>query len=299
MTVAQLNDQFAMHGAVSFEDGPGGLVRIVIRGAGAEAHVSTHGAHVTHWRPPGGEPALFMSEKSWFEPGRPIRGGVPVCWPWFGMSDAFPGGPHHGFARITEWDVESASVNDRGRVVATLLLTSNDETRSIWPHDFELRHVVTVGPTLTMRLETRNTGSETFTVTEALHTYLRVSDARKVSVRGLEGAVYLDETAGFAQRRQDDTPITITAETDRCYQATTATCILDDPGFRRKITVEKSGSNSTIVWNPWIDKAAAMPDFGDDEWPRMVCIETANAFDDAVTIAPGEAHAIQAIVSVV
>ncbi|MCK4623944.1 MAG: D-hexose-6-phosphate mutarotase, partial [Phycisphaerae bacterium] len=173
----------------------------------------------------------------------------------------------------------------------TLILRSDEQTQRLWPGQFELRITVTVATTLTMALETRNIGDEAFTITEALHSYFRVSDVRNVKIIGLENTEYFvtDE-----HERQGDEPITFSAETDRKYINTTSTCILDDPGMARRITVEKSGSDSTVVWNPWITRAAEMSEFGDDEWPGMVCIETANLPGNAVTIPPGGSHVMEA-----
>ena len=298
MTTDQLNDPFGLPGAVAFEPGPGGLTRAVLRAKGGEAHVMLHGAHVAHWQPAGQEPALFMSGASWFENGRPIRGGVPVCWPWFGRTHPDTDAPGHGLARLREWEVENVAVDDTGRIALTLLLHAHASMAPLWPHAFELRHTTTLGDTLTVALETRSTADAPFTISEALHTYFAVADVRRVSVAGLQRAEYLDETIGFARTRQEEERITFAAETDRAYVDTDATCVLTDPALGRTITIEKTGSQSTVVWNPWVDKARAMPDFGDDEWPRMVCIETANAFDNAVTIDPGAAHTMAATLRV-
>ena len=294
MTIQELQAKFGIPGAVRFEEGRGGLVRVAVNTSHAEAHVYTHGAHVTHWQPAGAAPVLFLSQRSVFQPGKPIRGGVPVCFPWFGPNARSASLPMHGFARLMEWAVESVRQQGAGEVALTLVLRSNDQTRSFWPHEFELRHTVTVGAELTMALETRNTGKEPFTVTEALHTYLRVGDVRKIEITGLENTDYIDKVAGGRRENQGSWPITFTGETDRVYAGTRAATVLNDPGLGRRIVVEKSGSSSTVVWNPWIAKAAAMPDFGDDEWPGMVCVETANAADDAVTVAPGESQTMTA-----
>lgn len=296
--VDTLNRQFAIPGAVSFQRGKGDLTFVELRSAGSVVNITTHGAHVTSWQPPEGEEVLFVSDESAFEPGSPIRGGVPVCFPWFGQNTTTPNAPQHGFARIHEWNVESVSIDGTGRVVVTFLLTADKSARQWWPYDFELRHTVTVDAALTLALETRNTGGEAFTFSEALHTYLRVSDVRNVSVTGLEDAEYISKTDNFSRKRAGREPLRVEAEIDRCYINTRSAISLDDPGFGRRLTVEKSGSDSTVVWNPWTRKAAATADFGDEEWPFMLCIETANAFTDAVAVAPGETHAMGASISV-
>ena len=284
-------------GLARFESGPGGLTRLVVATPLAEAHVCLHGGHVTHFQPRGQSPVLFLSARSFFETGRPIRGGVPVCFPWFGPRAGQPDAPAHGFARIMPWEIESLSVDGEHIVLAVLRLAANDETRTHWPHDFVLRHHIVIGPRLTMMLEVENTSREPFTCEAALHTYLAVADARTATVTGLENASYRDKTDGLQTKVQPAEPLRFTGETDRIFENTRATCTLHDPAGARRITVEKSGSATTVVWNPWSEKAAAMKDFADDEWPRMACIETANAGADTVTLAPGAKHAMRAIIS--
>jgi len=293
----QLNKQFTIDGAVRFEAGQGGLTRLVVDTPQAQAHVYLLGAHVTHWQPVGTKPVMFVSEKSWFEQGNSIRGGVPVCYPWFGTNEKDESLPNHGFARLNEWTVQLVTLDPAGRVVIELSFASNDETKRLWPHDFEVRHTITIGSTLTMALKTRNTGRSPFTITEALHTYFLVSDVKQVSVAGLEGVQYLSKVEGGTYTQPDE-PIQFTQQTDRVYNNTVAPCMLHDPSWDRLITIDKAGSASTVVWNPWTEKAAAMPDFGDDEWPNMVCIETANALSDAVTVEPGATHEMQATLAV-
>lgn len=299
MTLDELNARFGIAGAVSFEAGPGGLAKVVLRGQGGEAAMTLHGAHLLHWQPSGERPVLWMSVKSWFEDGKPIRGGVPICFPWFGAATHVAGAPHHGIVRLRNWEFISARVLPDGRVEAVLAMRSDEATRAWWPHDFVLKFTVTVGATLTMSLNATNIGQAPFAITEALHTYFAVSDIHNVKVHGLENLEFTD-TVGGARRaaRQGDEPITFAAETDRNNVGTTATAVLEDPGMARRITIEKSGSESTVVWNPWIAKAAKMPDFGDDEWPGMLCIETANLGPDAVTIKPGKSHTMEARIAV-
>jgi len=292
--IQELQSQFAIPGAVEFEPGQGGLTRMAITTSECAAHIYTHGAHVTHWQRHGEAPVLFMSSQSQFKDGAPIRGGVPVCFPWFGGSGP-AGAPIHGVARLAEWEVESVTLKSDGTVVAVFLLNANERALAPWPQRFELRHRVTVGRSLTMALEARNTDPKPQRITEALHTYFLVDDVRQIRVLGLENASYIDTAGGGrVERRQGAEPITITAETDRVYLNNRATCVIEVPNFGRKIVIEKSGSDSTVVWNPWIAKAKAMPDFGDDEWPRMICVETANAHGNAITLAPGASHVMEA-----
>jgi D-hexose-6-phosphate mutarotase len=285
-------------GIAVFEPGEGDLPRLAIRSALAEAHIYLHGAHVTHFQPVGKAPVLFMSQRSLFAAGKPIRGGVPVIFPWFGPRAHHPESPAHGFARTAEWQIESLSEDGDGVVTATFELAADDHTRTLWPSDFKLSYRVVVGHTLTLTLEVENTSSEPITYEDALHTYFSVGDVRNTATIGLENAEYVDKTDNFQRKKLGTDPIRITSETDRVFENTRTACVVNDPGLNRKITVEKSGSQTTVVWNPWIAKAAAMADFGDDEWPRMLCIETANAGANTITLAPGKTHSTRAVISV-
>jgi glucose-6-phosphate 1-epimerase len=290
---AHLQAQYGMPGAVRFEAGPGGLTRVVVDTPQAEAHVYLHGAHVTHYQPRGDRPVLFMSQRSRFEPGVPIRGGVPIVFPWFGPKAGEPSAPLHGIARLAEWGVESASRGADGSVTLVLGLEVGDATHSSWPHACSLRYRVVIREALDLTLEVRNRSDAAVIFEEALHTYLAVADVRQISVTGLAGSRYIDKTEGMKRKVQESALIQITGETDRVYLGTKATCVIDDPGTDRRLVVEKSGSEATVVWNPWVAKARAMPDLGDDEWPEMLCIESGNVAEHAVTLGPGQHHAMQ------
>ena len=283
-------------GIATFHDQPGPFPRLRLTTALATAEIALQGAHVTHFQPAGAAPVLFLSQASHFAPGQPIRGGVPVCFPWFGARAGRPESPAHGFARIMPWEVESlAGTHDLG-ATAVLRLASSDETRAVWPHDFIARLRIEVTRQLTLALEIENTGATPFQCEEALHTYFAVGDVREVSITGLEGASYLDKLDGLRRKQLGSAPLRIEAETDRVFPGSGATCVIHDPELARRIVIERSGSQTTVVWNPWIAKAAAMADFGDDEWPRMLCIETANTGSDAITLGPGARHAMQATI---
>lgn len=293
--IEDLNSRFAVPKLIRFESGQGNLTRAVITAPEGEAHVYLHGAHVTHYQPKGRSPVLFMSRQSHFAPGKAIRGGIPVIFPWFGPRAGDPSAPAHGFARTLEWSViETKRIGSD--VGLTLALNPSDVTRHFFPQDFELRYTVNVGANLTVTLEVHNRSGANFSFEEALHTYLSVGDVRQVSIDGLAGRKYIDKTAAGARALQQG-PIRIERETDRVYLDTTDEVRVTDPALRRQLLVSKTGSQSTVVWNPWIDKAKALPDFGDDEWPAMLCIETANAADNAVALAPGESHVMSATLS--
>lgn len=284
--------------SVVAESGRSGLPRLVVSGRSGSAEAYLQGAHLTAWAPTGQEPVLWMSEHSAYAPGVPLRGGVPVCFPWFGPHpDA--AGPLHGFARTTAWSLAEAR-DDGAEVVLDLTLTDADvpaELAAAWPHPFRARFTVSVGATLTMALEVTNTGPEPMTFQEAFHTYLAVGDVREVVIRGLEGSGYLDRLAGTGPSPAAGEPLRIVGEMDRVYEQP-GTILVEDPVGRRTLAVTASGSANAVVWNPWQAKAAAMGDFGDDEWTQMLCIETCNALDGAVTLAPGASHVMSATVEV-
>jgi len=292
----QLQTRYGISGALRFEAGQNGLTRAMVTTPQAEAQVYLHGAHVTHFQPRGEQPVLFMSARSRFEPGKPIRGGIPIVFPWFGKLASDPAAPMHGVARLAEWRIQSATQAGDGSVTLVLGLDTDKGTHPGWPHACELRYHVGIGSALDIALEVRNCSQQAITFEEALHTYLAVSDVRQVSIAGLAGTEYLDKTDSMSRRTQGAESIRITGETDRVYLDTKTTCVLDDPSGGRRLLVDKRGSNVTVVWNPWIAKAHAMPDFGDDEWAQMLCLETCNAADNAVTLQPGHHHEIQATI---
>jgi glucose-6-phosphate 1-epimerase len=298
MNGAKLANQFDIRNALRFEDAPGGLVRAVISTPAAEADLYLQGAHVTHWTPRGQRPVLFLSPKSLFTPGKAIRGGVPIIFPWFGArSDGKPG-PAHGFARTSEWAVEGTKLRNDGNVEITLALSPNETTEGFGYASFLLRFRVTIGSSLEMELETRNEASEPLTYEEALHAYFAVADIRQASVSGLEGTTYIDKTDGFKRKKLGAEPMQIAKETDQVHLSTKATCVIHDPVWQRRIIVQKTGSDSTVVWNPWIDKTKGMSDMAPDGWQGMLCVEVANAADNAVHLAPGASHKLMASISV-
>lgn len=298
MTHEELNEKFGIDGAAVFEQGQGGLTRLALQTPRGRAAVYLHGAHVAEFTPAEHEPVLWMSDHSEFAPGKPIRGGIPVCFPWFGAHPSDPSLPNHGIVRLHEWRVERVWKLDSGAVAARFAFESDGETQQVWPHDFFLQLTMSVADRLGVRLEVYNSGAEAFTVTEALHTYLGVSSVDEVWIDGLNNTEYVDTVPDSRPRHTQHGTVEFAQETDRVYLDTAAPCMLRDRGLDRTIRIDKRGSQSTVVWNPWVDKASRMPDFGDDEWQTMVCIETANALRNAVTVEPGSTHTMETEVSV-
>lgn len=287
MDINLLNQNFAIENHVKFTSGKGGWPYVHLENNGSTAFISLYGAHVLHYTPKDEKDVLWMSPTSFFEQGKPIRGGIPVCWPWFGPHESDSSKPMHGFARLSVWEVAKTQVNAKGETELLLSLSDNAETKTLWPYSFRASIVITLGDKLIVTLQVHNTGNEPFTMTEALHTYFQVGEASQITIEGLEGYTYLDGLNQNAPVVPTERLIEIKKEENRRYLNTTATCIINDPVLNRIIRVEKQNSNTTVVWNPWIATAKSMPDFDDESYKTMVCVEAANAFSNAVTVKPG------------
>jgi glucose-6-phosphate 1-epimerase len=286
-----LTSRFGIDGRVSFEMA-GDLVAARVTTQFSTATIALQGAHVMTWQPAGQQPVIWVSKLAKFAPGKSIRGGVPVCWPWFGPHATNPQFPGHGFARTVPWQLVATQALPDGRVRLEFELIQNDATRAQWPHDSVVRNIVTVGQELEVELATTNTGRAPFQLGQALHTYFVVGDIRQATVAGLEGCEYLDKVGGGRKRQQGQ--VAFTQETDRIYLGTQGCCGILDPVMDRTILITSTGSRSTVVWNPWTEKAEKMGDFGDEGPWRMVCVETANAAEDVIMLAAGETHRMTA-----
>lgn len=277
--------------------GPGGLAYIDVANEHGEATLCTQGAQLTHWHPRSSpQPVTFMAGAAQTLPGKPMRGGMPICWPWFGPHPRDAAMPSHGFARNLVWQAGDVETLADGATRVSLTLRDDDRTRRWWPAPFRLDYRVTVGPTLRAELVTTNTGTEPLVLTEAVHTYFLVGDIGAVEVLGLDGTGYVDSAAG-GERRTQSGPVRFDGEVDRVFLGTDSDCVIVDAQLRRRITVRKSGGRSTIVWNPWAAKAARLADLGDAPgaqagWRQMVCVESGNALDDRVRVAPGDGHVL-------
>jgi glucose-6-phosphate 1-epimerase len=293
-TIAALDSRFGIPGIAGVVAGNGGLPKVAVAAAAATGEMYLLGAEVTSWKLRGQEEVLFVSAASKWEDGRAIRGGVPICFPWFGNKADDPKAPAHGFVRAKPWQLDS--IVQRGDAVTVSMSTGSDEgTRKLWPAEFRLLHRATFGTELTLELEMTNTGASSLRFEEALHTYFLVGDVSKVRVRGLDGIHYLDKTEGNREKTQQG-DVVIAKETDSVYLHTAHATELEDPSLRRRIRVSKENSFATVVWNPWAQKAKAMSDLGDDEWRQMICIETCNVAKHAVTLAPGQAYRMRAVI---
>jgi glucose-6-phosphate 1-epimerase len=289
-TVSNLNDQWASDG-VAFYHGPGQVTVAELAHDGAQVRVALHGAHVLSYEPEEGQSLLWLSKEAIFAKGKAIRGGIPVCWPWCADHPSEPDYPAHGFARTRAWEVVETG-KDLHFSRLTLALKDSEETRAWFPHAFELEMRVILSKTLKLQFTVINLGETEFTYTGALHTYFAVSHIDRVSVEGLKGCTYIDSIDG-GQRKTQEGPIRFAEEVDRIYVDTEDSCVIRDEEWKRDTRIVKSGSRSTVVWNPWIVKAKRMADFGDDEYEEMVCVETTNAAEDAVTVPGQGSHQIE------
>lgn len=267
----------------------------------AELLIAQQGAQVLSYQQVGEPPLLWLSDQAIFRQGKSVRAGVPVCWPWFGdlqrnpqavqaMYQGTPA-PAHGLARTRDWQLLGIEeVGQTLRIEFELREAQGDLPG--WPHDVELRLVVEMGADLKLSLTNRNMGNTPVTISQALHSYFAVSDVRQARVEGVDGLGYIETLADWEQRQQQGA-LMFAGETDRIYLNTPQTLSIVDPHWNRRITLTSSGSRSAVIWNPWTDRARDLADMADDGWQRMLCIETANVWDDLVELKPGHSSSLE------
>lgn len=278
-----------------------------IRNGADEVIVAEQGAQVLSYRQGDAPPIIWLSEEAAFERGQPVRGGVPVCWPWFGdltrnpqpIQDAYQGSqpaPAHGLVRSIDWQLEDSRNDADG---ATLEFACNAAGGLPgWPHAVDLKLQMRLDDKgLHLALTSHNRGQAEVALSQALHSYFAVSDIHQVTVEGLDGRPYI-ETLDAWQQRQQQGDLAFSGETDRIYLDLPPILCLRDPGLNRRITLQARGSRSAVLWNPWIAKAQRLSHFADDAWQRMLCIETANVLDDMVRLAPGTNHTLSVSIGV-
>jgi D-hexose-6-phosphate mutarotase len=292
-----LNRQHAIENHVQLREIADGVIIAEVANQHALANIALQGAHIATFQPRGEEPVLWLSPNAKFAPGKSIRGGVPLCWPWFGPHKTDSKLPGHGFARTVPWELLETKAHSDGSTSLRFGLIENDTTHAQWPHASTAQLEVTVGRSLKVELVTTNTGDAPFELGEALHTYFQISDVDNMTITGLEGCEYLDKVQDFARCTQQG-GIKIESEVDRVYVNTEADCVIEDKGLKRAIRITKQGSRSTVVWNPWKEKAEKMGDFGPALHRDMVCVESGNALENVITLQPGETHRLVAVYSV-
>ncbi len=286
--IAILNRRFGAPGRIAFRSGQAGLPIVALVNPYGSCEVSLYGGHVLDYRPTGHLPVLFTSKQAVYEPGKPIRGGIPVCWPWFGPCQD-KAQPQHGFARTLQWGLQATEYT-ADVTELRLTLSDSEQTRRTWPYAFDLTLRIWLDQSLNLALTTVNRDTRSFTLTQAFHPYFRVRQIMDATVHGLDNAPYSDLVTGLTATQKG--LVNIRSETDRVYTPAELACVLHDPAIGRAIALTYSGAKRLVIWNPWIDKARTLSDFGDDEYTRMLCIEPANTADDAVTLAPGEQHTL-------
>ena len=293
MHAEELNDRFGIQGKAAVVEGNGGLPKIKITTSASTAEIYLQGAQVTSWIPAGGEEVIFLSDRSYWQNGKAIRGGIPVCFPWFRAKSGDPKAPAHGFVRTREWNLEHIGNGQNGAVSVVCSTDSDAMTRRWWPYDFCLSHRITVSDALQLELTVTNTGGTAFRFEEALHTYFRIGDIKRVEVTGLAGLSYLDNTDGNREKPQTSDLI-LSGPTDNAYLNSEASIKIRDLGLARVLSTEKYHSATTVVWNPWQEGASALADLGEDQWQHMLCVEASNILGSAVQLEPGEEHTMRA-----
>ncbi len=290
--LTQLNEKFAIEGSIEIKQIElTGLLYIEITNEFAKAAIQLQGAHLTQWQPHNSKPVIWLSEGAKFVTKKSIRGGIPICWPWFGAHQTKPEFPAHGFARTVMWQIESTELLNSGETQLVLSLHSDNIPASQFNADTRVECIFTIGQTLELELVTYNHSQDTIRIGEALHTYFNVSDVRNIIIGGLAECEYLDKLDNFHSKLQSGN-IEIKQEVDRVYISTDQDCIIEDIGFNRKIIITKKGSLSTIVWNPWLETATKMGDLGDNGYLNMICVESGNAVNDVVAIEAGQKHSL-------
>ena len=287
MNIERLNNEYGIADQVVFVEGEGGFPFIRIRNDKASALISVYAGQVLSFQPEHArDDLLFLSEQAYYQPGKAIKGGVPICWPWFGPDPEGLNRPAHGFLRNRMWDVVETSATPEGDTRVILGLTDSDETHAIWPRAFVLRLEITISDTLNLELVTRNSGSQPFSVTQAFHTYFSVGDISQTSVSGLENTRYIDKADDNLEKNQTGA-VTVEAEVDRIYLSVSSDLIIHDTARKRRIRIVSKGNRTAVIWNPWASISTEMADLQDDDYRRFICVETTNAATDRVNIRPG------------
>ena len=288
------SSKYAIKDELNFVETEHGFTNIEINNARAHATISTYSGQILSYRPKSQKnDLLFVSARAYYANGKAIKGGIPVCWPWFGPDPEGLGRPAHGFVRTRQWQTSASESLADGSTKVVLGLADTDETRKIWPHPFKLAIEISVGDSLKLALVTQNTGDKSVTISQALHTYFQVGDISKVKVLGLDGRQYLDKVDGSARKTQSG-PVTVNGEVDRIYTGVSGELIIDDESLDRRIRIQSSGCSTAVVWNPWIEAAASMGDLDDEDYKRMLCVETANAGPESIQIPAGAEYRLEA-----
>lgn len=298
MDITLINNQFGINSHVQFVIGEGGLPYAKVNNSAAAASISLYGGQVLSYTPKGQSDLLWLSPLSSFKKGVAIRGGIPLCFPWFGAHLTNKEFPSHGFARLTTWQVAETAAISASETKVVLRLLSDEDTLKLWPYKFEALLTIIVGDTLSVSLNFINAGDTPVHVTDALHTYFNISNASSIKIEGFANTAYFKgfevEPTGF----QHDEELIIDREVNQRYINHTNTCKICDKEWNRNVIVKKTGSTSTVVWNPWIETTKTMKDIPADGYKNFVCIEAANINNNTIILKPAESHTIETIIYV-
>jgi glucose-6-phosphate 1-epimerase len=295
-TLAALNTQHAIPGIAQITEPHPGMPAVLITMGSCTATMQLHGAHVTSWRPAGSDEIIFVSSKARYVDGQAIRGGIPICFPWFRGKSDDPKAPAHGFVRTKSWNLES--IKTQGEDVAVTMSTSSDDaTKKWWPHEFRAKLRVTFGRNLKLEFSVENAGTNECHYEEALHTYYLVGDIASARVQGLDGASYLDNTDSNREKKQAG-EVGVGKATDSAYVNNDGALDVVDPVLQRRTHIRKENSRTTVIWNPWKEAAEKMSDMGTEEWKKMLCVEGANILGNAIKLIAGENHTTTVTMSV-
>lgn len=284
MDLAQLNSSYGISGQVEFIAGKGDFPYVKVTNDKATALISVYGGQVLSFRPKGAaDDLMFVSEKAYYKVGKAIKGGAPICWPWFGPDPDGAGRPSHGFARNRAWQVLSTEALSSGATKVCLGFNDTEDTRELWPNAFELAIEITVGDALSIDLVSRNKTDSPFNITQALHTYFTVGDITQTTVTGLDGTQYIDKV-DEGQVKPQSGDVAIASEVDRIYTGVPSELVIQDAALNRRIRITSTGNKTAVVWNPWVEISQKMGDLEDNDYTRFICVETTNAADDVITV---------------
>lgn len=283
--IDQLRKRFQIGEAVAFEAGRAGFPKGILRhNSGASAEIYPHGAHIASWKNAEGDELFYLSDTSLFEPTKPIRGGIPVIFPQFGNMGPLPA---HGFARNQPWELIDTAHRPSGEVEAAFRLTDSPGSMILWPHRFEIElRAILAEKSLAVQIRIANPAKTPFGFQIALHTYFGVGEIAQTAVEGLQGIRYQDSLQDGLEVLEAPPAIRFDREVDRIYPATPDLLRVQDEARKRTIILDKVNMPDVVVWNPWIDKSRRLADFGDQDYLRMVCVET-GVIATPLELAPG------------
>lgn len=255
----------------------------------AEAGISLHGGHLLWFKPQGEKDIIWLSEKAIFDQSKAVRGGIPICWPWFGQA----GTPSHGFARTSQWSLLEHRENENG-VIVSLALEDNEETYAIWPHKFKNVLTFEIGQELKVSLTSTNTDNQPWSYSGALHTYFDIANINDIDITGM-GPNYLDSTQQ-GKACEGGSTLIFNSETDRVYTQPEATITINDKNNNREILVTNEGHNAAVIWNPWQALSISMGDMADNSFETMVCVES-TIHQPSIELAPEQSHTLVTTIS--